>query len=72
MCKKESVCFNDTILVIMYVENKKRSHRYDINRFEHRHGHRYTKYKLCLSMMILICIKQNLSNVWSSNYEKNK
>ena len=42
------------------------------NRFEHRHGHRYTKYKLCLSIMMLTCIKQNLSNVWSSNYEKNK
>ena len=24
------------------------------------------KYKVCLSIMIVICIKQHLSNVWSS------
>ena len=42
---------------------KKRSHRYDINRPRSRHGHKYSKYKKCLSMMMLICIKQHLSNI---------
>ena len=25
--------------------------------------HKYTKYKLCLSMMMVICVKQDLSNI---------
>ena len=33
---------------------QKRSHRYDINRPRSRHGHRYSKYKKCFSMMTLI------------------
>ena len=40
-----------------------RSYRYDINRSKSRHGIKYTKYKKCLSMMMLICIKQHLSNI---------
>ena len=28
-----------------------------------RHGRRYTKYKMCLSIMIVICVKVNLSNI---------
>ena len=48
---------------------KNRSHRYDINRPKSRHRHKYSKYKKCLSMMILICIKQHLSSIWSSIYE---
>ena len=42
---------------------KSRSHRYDINRPETRHGHKYTKYEMCLSIVIAIWIKQQLSNV---------
>ena len=30
---------------------KNRSHRYDINRPSPRHGHKYTKYKICLGIM---------------------
>ena len=45
------------------VKMKKRSHRYDINRPRSRHGHRYSKYKKCLGMMMLIFIKQCLSNI---------
>ena len=30
---------------------KNKSHKYDINRPRDRHGHKYTKYKKCLSMM---------------------
>ena len=48
------------------------SHRYGINRLRTRHGHKYTKYKLCLSMMTVICIKQYLSNIWSSIHEQVK
>ena len=33
---------------------------------------KYTKYKMCLSMMMAICIKKHLSNIWSSIYEKVK
>ena len=47
---------------------KNRSHRCDIN----RHGHKYSKYKMWLSMMKLICIKQHLSNILSSIQEKVK
>ena len=49
---------------------KNRSHRYDINRPRSRHGYRYSKYKKCLSMMMLIFIKQHQSNIWSSIHEK--
>ena len=43
---------------------KNRSHRYDINTPRPRHGHRYIKYKICLSIiMMVICIKQHLSNI---------
>ena len=46
----------------MKLKMKKRSHRYDIYRSRPRHGHKYTKYKMCLSKMIVICIKQHLKN----------
>ena len=49
-----------------------RSHRYDMNRPRPRHGHKYTKYKMCLSIMMVICTKQHLSNIWNSIYEKIK
>ena len=39
---------------------KIRLYRYDINRPRSRHGHKYGKYKECLSMMMFICIKQHL------------
>ena len=44
--------------------------RYDINWPRLRNGHTYIKYKKCLAMMMLICIKQHLSNIWSSIHEK--
>ena len=40
-----------------------RSHRYDINRSGFRHGDQYRKYKKCLSIMMVICIKQHVSNI---------
>ena len=47
----------------MKMNMKNRSHRYDINRPRSRNGHKHSKYKTCFSMMMLICIKQNLSNI---------
>ena len=43
-----------------------RLHRYKINRPSPRHGHKCTKYKMCLIIMIVKCIKQHLSHIWSS------
>ena len=37
-----------------------------------RHGHKYTKCKMCPSTIMLIWIKQHLSNIWNSNYERIK
>ena len=28
-----------------------------------KHGDKYTKYKMCSSVMVVICIKQHLSNI---------
>ena len=51
---------------------KNRSHRYGINRPRPRYGHKYTKYKMGLSIMMVICNKQHLSNIWSSIHDKVK
>ena len=40
-------------------ENENKDQRYEINR--PRHGHEYTKYKMCVSIMMDICIKQHLT-----------
>ena len=55
----------------MKVLMKNRPHRYNKNRPRARHGHRYSKQKY-LSMMMLTCIEQQLSNIWCSFYEKVK
>ena len=49
---------------------KNKSHRYDINWSRTRHGHKYTKYRICLIIMMIIGIKQHLSNTWSSIHKK--
>ena len=36
---------------------KRRSHRYDIIGPRSRDGQKYSKYKTCLSIMMVICIK---------------
>ena len=54
------------------MKKKNRSHRYDIDRPRSRHGDKYSKNKKCLSMIMLICIKQHLSNIWSLIHEKIK
>ena len=37
--------------------------RQNMNTARSRHGHKYGKYKKCLSVIMLICIKQHLSNI---------
>ena len=56
----------------MKMKMKNRSHRYDKNRPRSRHGHKYSKEKMCLDMIMFICINQHLSNIWSSIREKVK
>ena len=56
----------------MKMKKKNRPHRYDINRPRSRHVHKYSKYETCLSMIMIVCIKQHLSNIWSLTYEKVK
>ena len=51
---------------------KNRSQKYNINRPRSRHGHNYTKYKMYLSIMMVLCIKQYLSKLWSSIHGKVK
>ena len=53
----------------MRLKMKNRSHRNDIIRPRPRHGHKYTKYKMCLSLRMVICTKQHLCNILSSIHE---
>ena len=53
----------------MKIKMKYRSHRYDINRPRHRNKHKYTKYNI-QSIMMVICIKQHLSNIWNQFMKK--
>ena len=48
---------------LMRLNMKNGSYRYDINKPRHRHGHKYTKYEMCLCIVMVICIKQHLSNI---------
>ena len=60
------VCIHEiTYLIIMKMKmnTENRSHRYDIKRLTPRHGHRYSRYEKCLSMMMLLCIKRHLNNI---------
>ena len=50
--------------IIMKMKNK--SCIYDMNGPRSRRWLKYSKYKKYLSMMMLICIKQYLSKIWSS------
>ena len=42
---------------------KNRSQRYDINLPRTRHGHKYTKCEMCLSIVIITYIKQHVSKI---------
>ena len=54
----------------MRLKIKNRSHRYDINTPRPKHGHKYTQYKMCLIIVMVIGNKQHLSNIWGS-FHKN-
>ena len=56
----------------MRLKVKNRIRRYYINRPRPRHGRKYTKYKSCLSIMMVIGVKQHLSNICSSIQDKIK
>ena len=43
-----------------------------IDRPRSRHGHRFSTCKKCLSMIMVICLKQHLINISSSVHEKVK
>ena len=47
----------------MINENESATRKYVINRTRPRHGHKYTKYKISLNLVMVICIKQHLSNI---------
>ena len=49
-----------------------RSQSCDINWPRPRLGQKYTKYKMCLSVMTVIYIKQHVSNICSWIHEKVK
>ena len=66
--KNKSVCFNEIVWLIIKktrLKMKNRSHRYDKNGTRPRHGHKFTKYGMCISMRISMWKKQHLSNIWS-------
>ena len=52
----------------MKIKMKNRPHKSDLNRTRSRHS----KYKECLAMMKVLCVKQHLSNIRSSILEKVK
>ena len=64
MCKKGvSVLMRSIWLIIMKMRLKIKSEtrRYEIIWTRLRHGHKHTKYKMCLSMIMVICNKQHLT-----------
>ena len=63
------VYLNETISWLIILkrsgEIKNRWHRYDINQTS---LNEYAKSKMCLSIMMVMCKKQHLSNIWSWIY----
>ena len=62
------------MIMKMKLKMKNRWHRYDINKPRPRHEHKYVSkykmYKMYLSIMMALCIKLHLSNIWSWICEK--
>ena len=62
--KTKCTCFNEIMwLIIMKMRLKMKMDH--INRNKPRRGHKYTKYKMCLSMMMAISNKQHLNSIWN-------
>ena len=73
--KNKCICSDEVIWLMtmkMRLKKKNRSHKYNINRSRPRHWHEYTKYKMSLNTMMVICIKQHLSNIRCSFHENVK
>ena len=71
--KNMHICTHEIIQLIiikMEMKMKNKSQRYNLRRFRSRHGHKYSKYKKYFTMMMLLCIKQHLSCIWSLIHEK--
>ena len=49
---------------------KKRSRRYDVNKPMAKHGHKYTKYKECLSVMMRLYALSNISATFEAPFRK--
>ena len=47
----------------MTVKMKNKLHRCNIHRPKPRHGHKYPKYKMCLNIMMIICIKGTVMQI---------
>ena len=65
MNKNKGVCFSDVIRLIIIktrLKMKNKSQLYDINRPRPRHGPKYTKYKMFVSIIVTY-IKQYLNNI---------
>ena len=73
--KSKCVCFDDVIWIItmkITLKMNNKSQSYNLVRPRPRHWHKYIKYKMCPSIMMVIWNKQHLSNIWSSNDQKVK
>ena len=73
--KDKHVCIHEIMqLIIMKMKTKIKidSRKYEMNRPRCRHGHKYSKYMKRLSIMMLVCIKQHLSNNLRTVYENVK
>ena len=67
------VCFSEIMWLVitkMRLKIKNGSYSYNINRTNPRDGHKYAKYKMYLSMAMVMCNKQHLSNIWSWIHRK--
>ena len=45
---------------------------HDIDRLRPKHGYKYIKFEICLSMMMVMCNKKHPTIIWSSIHEKVK
>ena len=48
-----------------------KNRQHGINKPRPKHGQKYN-YIICLTIMMVICIEQHLSNIWNSIHEKVK
>ena len=59
----KDIYLNEVILLMKLNMMLKMKYRCDINRPNPRHGHKYTKYKMCFSIMVVLYVKQHLNNI---------